>query len=277
MIVKNSYAKINLSLEVVGRLENGYHEIDTLMNRIDLYDVMIFEKIDDKKLVIESDNPDFPIGGDNLIHKAYEILRSYYKGDDGIKIRVEKNIPIAAGLAGGTSNAITAIKTLNEIWGLGFKNKDLIELSRPIGADSTFFYYDGLIRARGIGDKIEVLGEFHDLPIIIVNIGKPISSKVVYENIKNYSNKKVEKIASNIDDFNIYKENYFNSMEDVSFNIYDELKNIKSELLEMGASVALMSGSGPTIFGIFEDINLQESTYRKIKDKYKYVYKTRLI
>lgn len=277
MFSRKSYGKINLSLEVKKKLDNGYHEIDTLMNRISLFDEILFEEIPGDNLVLISDNIDFPVDKTNLIYKGWEILKNYKKNNFGMKITVKKNIPIASGLAGGTSNGCEVMKGLNEIWNLNFSNEKLIELAKVLGADSTFFFFDGLVRARGIGEKITTLPNIKNFPIILVNIGKPVSSKIVYENIVNFSNGKVSKIVKNIEDFNYFKNNAFNSMENVTFDIYPELKEIKSLLEESGAEVSLMSGSGPTVFGIYKDEDKRDLVYSNICNKYKYVIKSHLI
>ncbi len=272
-----SYGKINLSLEVLGKRKYGYHDIDTLMSAIDLYDEITLESIPGGKLILESDNPNFPIDEKNLIFKAWNILKNFKEKENGMKITVSKNIPIAGGLAGGTSNACEVMKALNNIWNLKFDNDKLVELAKPLGADSTFFFFKGLVRAQGIGDKITSLNKKFYKPLILINNGKPISSKEVYSNIKNYSNKKIENIVEKIDNEEYFYKNAFNSMEDVSFDIYPELKDIKKELFDLGAELSLMSGSGPTIFGIFKDEKLRDLVYTKLLRKYKYVIKSKMI
>lgn len=272
-----SYAKINLSLEILGKREDGYHNIDTLMSSIDLYDEISIKKFPGENLILESDNRIFPTDSNNLIYKAWEILKEYRKKESGLKIFVKKNIPISAGLAGGTGNACSVMKTLNEIWNLGFNKEELIELAKPLGADSTFFFYEGLVRAEAIGDKITKINRKVSYPLVLINIGKPIASKDVYSKMSNYSKGKVEGIIKNIEDDSYFFKNAFNSMEEVSFKIYPELKKIKKELENLGADLALMSGSGPTIFGIFKDEKTRDMVYTMLLNKYKYVIKSKTI
>lgn len=272
-----SYGKINLSLEILGKREDGYHNIDTLMNSIDLWDEIGLKEIPGENLILKSNDPNFPTGEDNLIHKAWEILKVFKSKDTGMEISVTKNIPIAAGLAGGTSNACTVMKALNEIWNLGLSNEELMELAKPLGADSTFFFYEGLVRAEGIGEIITEVKKDLTYPLILINIGKLVSSEEVYSKIDSYSNGIVESIIENIDNEFFLFQNAFNSMEVVSFEIYPELKEIKNELLNLGAEMALMSGSGPTIFGIFKDEKNRDLVYTKLLNKYKYVIKSKMI
>lgn len=272
-----SYGKINLSLEILGKRDDGYHKIDTLMNSIDLWDEIEIEKIDGDKLILESENPDFPTDESNLIYKAWVILKKFKGKETGLRINVNKNIPIAAGLAGGTSNACEVMKALNKIWNLEFDNETLVELAKPLGADSTFFFYRGLLRGENIGDKITKIKESLNYPLILINPGFHISSKDVYSRITNYTKGKIEKLIHNIDNEDFFFNNAFNSMEDVSFQMHKELKDIKEDLKNNGANLSMMSGSGPTIYGIFKDEKIRDLVYTKLLDKYRYVIKSKMI
>lgn len=272
-----SYGKINLSLEILGKREDGYHNIDTLMNSIDLWDEIRIEQIVENKLILESDNPNFPIDENNLIYKAWDILRKFKKIDTGLKITVKKNIPIAAGLAGGTSNACEVMKALNKIWDLEFDNKTLVELAKPLGADSTFFFFEGLLRGENIGDKITKVRDSLDYPLILINPGIQISSKEVYSKISKYTKGKVENLVENINSDDFLLKNAFNSMEDISFHMHPELEKIKKDLKDCKADLSLMSGSGPTVYGIFKDDKVRDLVYTKLSNKYKYVIKSKMI
>lgn len=274
-----SYGKINLSLEVIRKREDGYHDIDTLMNRIDLYDEISIEKIPGKKLFLECETAGFPLDESNLIHRAWSILSPFYEGDVGLRIHVVKNMPVAAGLAGGTSNACEVMKALNVLWDLNFSNEKLKNLAKPLGADSSFFFCEGLIHAQGIGDIIEVIDVKLDLPLLLLNIGKPINSGEVYSRMKNYSNGKVETLVKELrlGNWDYLIKNMYNSMEPVSFSIYPELELVKRNLEACGAEGVLMSGSGPTIFAIFKDETYRDMVYNRYFEKYDYVLKSRTI
>ena len=279
MIKRKSYGKVNLSLEVIGKRPDGYHNIDTLMQRIDLYDEIYFEPTSKNELILESNIKDLPVNQDNLVYKAWEIMSQYKKNDIGLKIYIEKNIPVAAGLAGGTTNAITTIKFLNKLWNLNFPKEKLIEISKPIGADSTFFYYNNLVRAQAIGDEIEEIDSLDNSFLLLINIGKGLSSKEIYNNIETYSNNRVKRIFEALKSGNKHYlyDNNINSMEEVSMKIYPELKDIKDTLLEKGAQMALMSGSGPTVFGLFESETSRDKAYNDLVNQYSLVLKSKLI
>lgn len=277
MFEVKAYGKINLSLEVIGKRPDSYHNIDTLMTRIDVFDKLSFEKTSTNDIIILSENKDLPLDESNLIYKAWSIMKEFTDENPGIKVCLEKNIPIAAGLAGGTSDGVATIKALNQLWALNFSNDQLKHLAQPLGADSSFFFYDGLVRAQGLGDKITELDPIKSIPLLIVNIGKPVSSAEVYKQIKSYSQGRVSYLVENINDYKIFKTSLYNSMEEVTFSIYPELKEIKSSLLNLGADFSLMSGSGPSIFAGFANEDDRDQVYELIKDKYKYVFKNQMI
>lgn len=277
MFEVKAYGKINLSLEVIGKRPDSYHNIDTIMTRIDVFDKLSFEKTSTNDIIILSDNKDLSLDESNLIYKAWSIMKEFTRENPGIEINLEKNIPIAAGLAGGTTDGVATMKALNELWGLNFPKDKLKDLAKPLGADSSFFFYDGLVRAQGLGDKITDLDPIKDIPLLIVNIGRPVSSAEVYKKIKSYSQGRVSYLVENINDYKIFKASLYNSMEEVTFSIYPELKKIKSSLLDLGADFSLMSGSGPSIFAGFANEDKRDQAYEIIKNKYKYVFKSQMI
>lgn len=277
MLKAKAYGKINLSLEVIGKRPDSYHNIDTLMTRIDVFDKLSFEKTSTNDIIIFSDNKDLRLDKSNLIYKAWYIMKEFTRENPGIKVNLEKNIPIAAGLAGGTSDGVTTMKALNDLWSLNFSNDQLKDLAKPLGADSSFFFYDGLVRSQGIGDKITELDPIKNIPLLIVNIGRPVSTAEVYKRINSYSSGRVSCLVENINAYKIFKDSLYNSMEEVTFSIYPELKEIKSFLLDLGADFSLMSGSGPSIFAGFANEEKRDQAYELIKDKYKYVFKSQII
>lgn len=277
MFEVKAYGKINLSLEVIGKRPDSYHNIDTIMTRIDLFDKLSFKKTSTNDIIILSANSDLRLDESNLIYKAWSIMKEFTRENPGIEIRLEKNIPIAAGLAGGTTDGVATMKALNKLWDLNFSNDQLKNLAKPLGADSSFFFYDGLVRAQGLGDKISELNPIKNIPLLIINIGRPVSSAEVYKQIKSYSHGRVSYLVDNINAYKIFKDSLYNSMEEVTFSIYPELKEIKSSLLDLGADFSLMSGSGPSIFAGFAKEEKRDQAYELIKDKYKYVFKSQMI
>jgi len=274
-IIIKSYGKINLSLDVVRKREDGYHDIDTIMQRISLYDNLHIKRISGDDLIIKSNNKLVPLDNTNLVYKGWEKLKKYKKEATGIEIFIDKKIPMAAGLAGGSTNVASFMAVLNKIWNLNLKNEELMQIGKTIGADVAYFFDGRTCRAQGIGEILTPIKEFKGYNVLIVNNGKDISSKYVYTNIKpSGQNDKMTKVIEAIEENNLEKlQKYgYNNMEEVSFNLYKDIEIIKKDMLEKGADFSLMSGSGPTVFGIFEDLDKLYKAEKYFKEKYKNVY-----
>ncbi|MDU1580358.1 4-(cytidine 5'-diphospho)-2-C-methyl-D-erythritol kinase [Finegoldia magna] len=274
----NSYAKINLSLDVLGLREDGYHNIDTIMNLIGLYDIMDINRNSTYELNLSSNNPDFPTDKTNLIFKIFENLKKFRDINCGYDVYVDKQIPISAGLAGGSSNACEFLMFVNDDLSLNLSDQEIKEICRLTGADTFYFTNKKCVRATGIGNEFVRLSDFSNKNIIIVNNGMSISSKDVYDNLKE-SNGGLGKVSVAIDsrDYETFYKVAFNTMENVSEKLVEEISIIKEQLNDLGANLSLMSGSGPTVFGVFENTQDYENCYNKLKDKYKYVFKTKTL
>lgn len=274
MITKKAHAKLNLSLDVTGKRENGYHDIKTLMVMTDLYDEMKFSKSD--KLEILGDF-DFDMK-ENFIYKAYLALRDYVAKDLPFKVEIEKNIPIAGGLAGGTSNGAGTFYALNDLYDLKIPKKDLIKLSSSLGADFTYMMTGGTKLASGIGEVLEEVRPIELDNVLVVNPGYGVSTKEVYESIK-IEEKRIDfdEVLQALYDLDIKRLNKFleNKMENVVFEKHRDLLEIKNKMREFN-SASLMSGSGATIFGIFENKNDLEDAYRHFKKTYDKTFKLKV-
>lgn len=274
MITKKAHAKLNLSLDVTGKRENGYHDIKTLMVMTDLYDEMKFSKSD--KLEILGDF-DFDMK-ENFIYKAYLALRDYVAKDLPFKVEIEKNIPVAGGLAGGTSNGAGTFYALNDLYDLKIPKKDLIKLSSRLGADFTYMMTGGTKLASGIGEILEEVRPIELDNVLVVNPGYGVSTKEVYESIK-IEEKRIDfdEVLQALYDLDIKRLNKVleNKMEDVVFEKHRDLLEIKNKMREFN-SASLMSGSGATIFGIFENKNDLEDAYRYFKKTYDKTFKLKV-
>lgn len=274
MIRKKAHAKLNLSLDVTGKRENGYHDIKTLMVMTDLYDEMKFSKSD--KLEILGDF-DFDMK-ENFIYKAYLALRDYVAKDLPFKVEIEKNIPMAGGLAGGTSNGAGTFYALNDLYDLKIPKKDLIKLSSSLGADFTYMMTGGTKLASGIGEILEEVRPIELGNVLVVNPGYGVSTKEVYESIK-IEEKRIDfdDVLKALYDLDIKRLNKVleNKMEDVVFEKHRDLLEIKNKMREFN-SASLMSGSGATIFGIFENKNDLEDAYRHFKKTYDKTFKLKV-
>lgn len=274
MIKKNAHAKLNLSLDVTGKRENGYHDIKTLMVMTDLCDEMIFSKSERLEII-----PEFSFDlKSNLIYKAYELLKNKVGYDLPVKVEIKKKIPIAAGLAGGTSNGAACLYALNDLYKINIPRAELIEMSKGLGADFTYMMTGGSKIAKGIGDILEGVDPIELDHVLIINPGYGVSTKEVYQKIK-IDKERIDfsKILEGLYELDIEKLNFYlrNKMEDVVFSLHPDLLDIKNKLRAFN-SAPLMSGSGATIFGIFEDEKSLEEAYDYFKEIYKYTYKVRV-
>lgn len=246
-----SPAKVNLSLEILKKRQDGYHEIRTVLQKISLYDILNFSLEKEKGIFIETDHPSLPIGRDNLVYKAAESILKRIKYNGGVRIRIEKRIPIGSGLGGGSSNAASTLKALNKIFKLGMSNKALMKIGSEIGADVPFFLFDGSAIGFGIGDKLKGI-EIPHLWYILIYPNFEVSTRWAYKNFlltKNQFHLKLHTFLKNI--YNI-PSILRNDLEDVVSKEYPEIEIMKRALLDVGALGSSMTGSGPTVFGIFE-------------------------
>lgn len=246
-------AKINLSLDVMKKRSDGYHDLKMIMQTISLYDEIDIEK--NNIISIESNKKNIPLDNRNLAWKAAELFFQYTGISGGCKIYITKNIPDGAGLGGGSSDAATVLIALNEIYNTNLLKKELINIAIKIGADVPFFILKGTCLAEGIG---EILTKIENKTNPYVLIYKPefsISTKWAYENLK-FENKPhydVDKIVENLKNKNYKFDDIFNYLEDVSISKYSEISTIKNKMKKLGATGSLMSGSGSSVFGIFDD------------------------
>ncbi|MEQ2400962.1 4-(cytidine 5'-diphospho)-2-C-methyl-D-erythritol kinase [Peptoniphilus hominis (ex Hitch et al. 2025)] len=274
MIKKNAHAKLNLSLDVTGKRKNGYHDIKTLMVMTDLCDEMVFSKSERLEII-----PEFSFDlKSNLIYKAYELLKNRVGYDLPFKVEIKKKIPIAAGLAGGTSNGAACLYALNDLYKINIPRAELIEMAGGLGADFTYMMTGGSKIAKGIGDILEAVDPIELDHVLIINPGYGVSTKEVYQKIK-IDKERIDfsKILEGIYELDIEKLNFYlrNKMEDVVFSLHPDLLDIKNKLRVFN-SAPLMSGSGATIFGIFADEKSLEEAYDYFKEIYKYTYKVRV-
>ncbi len=253
MVTKRSPAKVNLHLRVLGRRENGYHDIVTLMQRISLYDEMDFFSRE-KGIVIKCPGTSLPENEGNIVYKAAKSLFLHASCPSGIEIVIRKKIPIAAGLGGGSSNAATTLVTLNDLMGFNYSKDELMKIGAKLGADVPFFVFNKTAWASGIGDQLQAVENIPQMWFVLVNPRFDISTKMVYENLNLRLTNKVKKFS--IPRFNTIDDvvnKLHNDLEKVTLNLHPILKELKELLIACGALGSLMSGSGPTVFGIFAD------------------------
>lgn len=270
----DSYGKINLALDVLHKREDGYHEIRSIMQQISLSDSLEFKE-QHTGVSIQCDNGNVPLNEDNLIYKAWDKMSKIVGTKAGISVRINKNIPVAAGLAGGSGNGSATLLALNHIWGLKLELRELMEIGRTIGADIPFCLLGGTALAEGIGEKLTPIEPFNNKSILLINPGIEISSGYVYSLLRLKEERlPIDDLINHIKADDIIKvgATLGNVMEDAILPKYPVIDEIKSRMVELGSLGSLMSGSGSSVFGIFEDPDRCEFAKNKLIGDYPYVF-----
>jgi len=257
-IVLHAPAKINLFLQVMGRRSDGYHDLETWMQKLDLYDTITLETGPGAGIEFSCDVPGIPVGEDNLAVKAAMMFFSALNLAEipKLTIHLEKKIPVAAGLGGGSSDAGTVFRGLNKLYDQPLTDTELVELARPLGADVPFFAIGhNAVIARGIGDIMCSVDSLESHTFVLVNPGFFVSTRWVFENLSLTSIDKKYKLSCSqkFEPESLSLMLMHNDLEEITSAKYSEIAAMKQMLLELGASKVLMSGSGPTVFGVFPD------------------------
>ncbi len=269
-------AKVNLALDILGVREDGYHDLDGVMQEIALHDTLTIEN-GRGGFVLFCDHPHLKLDENNLIYKAWNALRDR-TADDSVIIELEKRIPLSAGLGGGSADAAATLVGLNRLWNLGLGDEELIKIAGGIDSDTAFFIRGGTQRAQGRGNILTPLPRFSQKPLLLINTGDTISSRYVYDRVEPNGTVPVSKMIDLLQYDNLKAYPLMrNHMESVSFDSIPKLAKIKKELEESGALAALMSGSGPTMFGIYETMEQAEEAYERFRDQYSFVLLTRTV
>lgn len=274
-------AKINLSIDVKNRLENGYHNVEMIMQTIDLFDAVTVEKTD-HGISVSCAQPYVPNDKRNIAWKAAELFFSQCPCKGGARITLEKKIPVSAGLGGGSADAAGVLKALNFLYDDCLSDMQLVKISRCLGADVAFFLAGGTQLARGIGDELIKLPSLEGVDVVLVKPDFPVSTRWVYENFNPHlvgMRPDTSKLLSAIEamDINTLARNMVNVLESVTVRKYPELTDIMGRFSDYGALGSRMSGSGPTIFGLFYDSASAEEAREKFLKDYKHVYHCRTI
>mgnify|MGYP004553610507 FL=1 len=275
-ISTKAFAKINLSLDVCGRLENGYHDVKMVMQSISVFDIVTIRRINEG-IELSTNLPYLPIDSRNLAYRAAEEFFSYTGIKSGVRIDISKRIPVGAGLAGGSSNASAALKGLNRLFDAHLSLKQLCSIGVKLGADVPFCILGGTRLAEGIGEKLSPLPRLPHCSIVLVKPAFSISTKSVYEKIdscKNIVHPNTDLVIKGLYEKNLsmITRGMGNVLEEVSVSEHPVIKKVKEELMSLGAISAQMSGSGPTVFGIFETTDGARRAKSVLWGKYKTVY-----
>lgn len=274
-------AKINLALDVLHKRPDGYHEVEMIMTTIDLADRVELTLLNQDQIHILSHNRYVPDDQRNLAYQAAQLLKTRFQVKKGVSIAIEKTIPVAAGLAGGSSDAAATLRGLNKLWELGLSLDELAELGSEIGSDVSFCVYGGTALAKGRG---EMITELPPPPTCWVILAKPfigVSTAEVYRrlDIHGMSHPNIGQMveAINSHDYQQVCQNLGNVLEEVTLNLHPEVAQIKEQMKRFGADAVLMSGSGPTVFGIVQHDSRMHRIYNGLRGFCDQVFAVRML
>lgn len=270
-ITLKALAKINIGLDVTGRREDGYHLVRMIMQTIHIYDLVTVSKHREAGITMTSNASFLPVNEDNLCVKAAKLLADEFQIEEGVKIHLNKRIPVAAGLAGGSSDAAAVLFGMNRMFELGLSKRQLMERGVKIGADVPYCLMRGTALAEGIGEKLRRLPPMMRCPVLIAKPPISVSTKYVYEQfdaLKNPVHPDIDAMIADITagDLQALGSHMGNILEGVTVEKYPVIQQIKDVMKENGAVVSMMSGSGPTVFGFFEEEETMQRAKKALQD-----------
>lgn len=265
-----AYAKINLGLDVLGERADGYHEVKMIMQMIQMYDLLEIEKTKQPGIHLTTNLSYIPVNENNLVYKAVQLLMERFGVQEGVTINLHKFIPVAAGMAGGSSDAAATLVGINQLFELGLTVQELMKLGVKIGADVPYCVMRGTALAEGIGEK---LTELRPMPPCYILIGKPginVSTKYVYTHLDPLPERKhpdIDGMITALEEGDLYgiTDRMENILETVTIPAHPVIQEIKNHMKAHGAINAMMSGSGPTVFGIFDNQKKAEEACEALK------------
>ncbi|KMM35982.1 4-(cytidine 5'-diphospho)-2-C-methyl-D-erythritol kinase [Guptibacillus hwajinpoensis] len=274
-------AKINLALDVLHKRPDGYHEVEMIMTNVDLADRLELTELRRDEIILESTSGFVPDDQRNLAYQAAALLKKKYRIKQGISIKIDKQIPVAAGLAGGSSDAAAALRGLNELWQIGLSYDELAELGSEIGSDVAFCVHGGTALAKGRGEVIQPLDAPPPCWVILAKPSIGVSTADVYRRLRTMEMKHpdVKGMMRAIEEKNYEGicHNLGNVLEDVTLKLHPEVRQIKEKMESLGADGVLMSGSGPTVFGLTRHESRMQRIYNGLRGFCGQVYAVRLL
>ena len=266
-----AFAKINLTLRVLGKRADGYHDLDTIFQTVSLHDTIEMSPLRGPQIILSSSDRSLSLGEDNLVIRAAAALQEGRASNKGARIRLRKRIPTRAGLGGGSSDAAVTLIGLATLWGLSPAKEDLLAIASQLGADVSLFLFGGTARGTGIGDKLEPLADAPEKPLLILKPNANLNTSDAYKalderslttlNSKTILSTSVAKQVFDKADF----ASLANDFEVVAFDLAPEIRRAKAALLKAGANAALLAGSGSAVFGVFDNEDAQRRAIQAIE------------
>lgn len=280
-IIEKAPAKINLGLDALYKRKDGYHELEMIMASVDLADRLLFEELPENKIVIETDSSFLPVDRRNHVYQAAELLKKTFNLTQGVRITIEKRIPVAAGLAGGSSDCAATLRGLNRLWNLDLSLEKLAELGSQIGSDVPYCIHGGTAFVTGRGEKIEFLPSMPQCWVVLVKPRMSVSTSSIFGSLSFNSIQHPDiagiRQAVETDDYQLMTEKIGNALEGVTIKRHPVIQQIKDRMINYGAGAALMSGSGPTVFALCEKKTRAQRIYNGLKGFCDEVYLVRTL
>ncbi|UOQ44678.1 4-(cytidine 5'-diphospho)-2-C-methyl-D-erythritol kinase [Halobacillus salinarum] len=280
-IFEKAPAKINLSLDVLHKRNDGFHEVEMVMTTIDLADRIELTSLESGKITIESESRFVPNDQRNLAYRAAKLMKDQYKVNEGVNIFIEKNIPVAAGLAGGSSDAAAVLRGVNRLWNIHASYDELAELGAKIGSDVAFCVYGGTALATGRGEKITKLPSPPPCWVVLAKPSIGVSTQTIYQalSLEKAVHPNTEAMIKALHMGNFYGicAEVGNTLENVTMKLHEEVGQIKEQMRQAGADAVLMSGSGPTVFSLVSQDARAHRIYNSLKGFCEEVYMVRML
>lgn len=279
MHIETAPAKINLTLDTLYKRDDGFHEVQMVMTEVDLNDRLTFTKRKDKNIILETDHQFIPTDKRNLVYQAAELMRETYNISSGVHIEIEKNIPVSAGMAGGSTDAAATFRGLNKIFNIGASLDELAELSSQLGSDIPFCVYGGTALATGRGEKIKRLKKPPNAWVVIAKPPISVSTKLIYKHLKpgKHAPRSMDMVeAIQNSDYQSMIKCMKNDLQAVTKSKYAKVNFLLHKMQEHGADKAMMSGSGPTVYGIVQKERQSRKLFNAMRGFCDEVYRVRL-
>ena len=272
MLREKAYAKINLFLNVTKKRADGYHDLEMVMAPLKLHDILTFKKAENKEITIKSNVPITTDIKDNVVYKIASFLQEEFQVEKGVEIYIDKKIPMGGGLAGGSADAAATLRGLNRLWRLKLDKDDMAKLGVQFGADIPFCVYNKMALVKGIGEQITFIKHRFKPHVLIVNPNIEVSTKDVFTNFKEeyIQEKSIHNIIDGIKskELSIVANEMYNSLEQVTFDLYPEVKELKNDLKNSKLEATMMSGSGSTVFSLSNNLEKIKNAQNQVKSTY---------
>ncbi len=270
-ITRKAYAKINLGLDVIGKRDDGYHIVKMIMQNVDIYDTLAFEDTEDPGVVLSSPDDTVPTDDSNLICKVAHQLKDNYNVSKGVRIELEKRIPVAAGMAGGSTDAAATYLALNELWGLGLSKEELCHLAVKLGADIPYCIVGGTALSEGIGEVLTPIENNADYRLVVAKPDISVSTGWVYTELDSHEiavHPDIDGVKRAIEEGDVHRMCSLigNVLEPVTVSKYSVITDIERLLERNGAVRAFMTGSGPTVFAVYDDEEKAAEGFKAVKE-----------